>query len=265
MKKVDIIASCYNEEDNIAPFFNETIKYLNDDRYIYNILYVNDGSVDKTYEKVIELRKKLKEEERKNIKVSIISFIHNFGHEAAMCAGLNKSDADYLIFIDVDLQNPPQKIPEIMKEFEKGADCVLMRRVKYSSASLIKKFFSKSYYLFSTIVLRNKNERDVSDFFAIDKEVARAVSDKYNTRLRFIRSFVQKEAKNIAIVDYENAARNSGESRYNFFKLSKLAIISELSRMKFLRDRYKATNSSPIYIVDEQKTIYELGRGEVNE
>ena len=256
-KKVDIIASSYNEADNVSPFFNETTKYL-DNKYIYNILYVNDGSTDKTYERVLEIREKLKSEKNENLKVSIVSFVHNFGHEAAMCAGLDKSDADYLIFMDVDLQNPPKKIPETMEAFKKGADCILLKRVKYNDTSIIKKFFSKSYYLFSKYVLRNKNERDVSDFFAIDKNVAKNIREEYNTRLRFIRSFAQNEAKKKAIVEYENAARNSGKSRYNFFKLAKLAIISELSRIKYLRKKYEATIDEPIYIIDEQQTIYEV-------
>ena len=250
-KKVDIIASCFNEEDNIIPFYDETIKYL-DDKYDYNIVYVNDGSSDKTYEKALELINR----SDKKYPVSVVSFVHNFGHEAAMCAGLEQSNADYMIFIDVDLQNPPSKVPEIMKEFEDGADCVLLRRVKYQAASLLKRLTSKGYYLFSSIVLRNKNARDVSDFFAVDRNVANAVSEKYQTRLRFIRSFVQQEAKNIHFVNYENGERHSGASRYNYIKLTKLALISELSRSQFLRDRYKATNENPIYIIDENKTIY---------
>ncbi len=216
---------------------------------------MNDGSIDKTYEKIIELKES--EGVNENVKISYISFIHNFGHEAAMCAGLDNSDADYLIFIDVDLQNPPSKIPEILKKFEEGADCVLLRRVKYSSASLIKKLTSKGYYMFSKYILQNKNARDVSDFFAIDKEVAKRVKDNYKTRLRFIRSFVQNEAKHIDFVNYENAERFSGVSRYNYYILTKLAITSELSRIKFLRDKYKVTKDNPIYVIDEKRSSYE--------
>ena len=252
-KKIDIIASCYNEEDNIFPFFDETIKHIDIDKYYFNIVYVNDGSSDKTYENVMKLKEKYAD---KNIGISIISFIHNFGHEAAMCAGFDISNADYLIFMDVDLQNPPSKIVEIINMFESGADCVLLKRVKYN-ASFIKRFFSNAYYLFSSFVLRNRNERNVSDFFAVDKNLAKIISENYKTKLRFVRSFVQIEAKNIKIVDYENMVRNSGVSRYNFFKLTKLAIISELSRIKFLRDKYKATAENPVYIIDKNKTIYE--------
>ena len=95
-KLVDIIVSCYNEENNILPFFNEIIKYLNDDKYIYNIVYVNDGSIDRTYEEIIKAKDKLENEIRQgNIKLSVISFDKNYGHEAAMCAGIYNSKADY--------------------------------------------------------------------------------------------------------------------------------------------------------------------------
>jgi dolichol-phosphate mannosyltransferase len=255
-KKVDIIVSCYNEEDNIFPFYNETKKYLKDKKYDYRIYYINDGSTDKTFEKVLELKKKVDKEKNKLVKISCLSFVHNFGHEAAMCAGLETSKADYMIFIDVDLQNPPSKIPEIMKKFEKGADCVLLRRVEYKSASFMKRFTSRAYYWFSKYVLQNKNARDVSDFFAIDKQLAKQVKNKYKTTLRFVRSFVQKEAKNIEFVNYKNRERNSGVSRYDYFKLTKLAITSELSRSKFLRDKYKVTKNNPIYIADKKKSFY---------
>ena len=252
-KKVDIIVSCYNEEANIFPFYNETKKYIKDKKYDYNIFFINDGSTDKTFEKISELSKKASKEKNK---ISCISFIHNFGHESAMCAGLDNSKADYMIFIDADLQNPPKKIIEIMKRFEEGADCVLLRRVKYKTASFLKRFTSKAYYWFSKYILQNKNARDVSDYFATDKKLAKAVSKNYKTTLRFMRSFVQKKAKNIMFVDYENAERYSGVSRYNYVKLTKLAIVSELSRLKFLRDRYKATKDNPIYIIDKKKSFY---------
>lgn len=252
-KKVDIIVSSFNEEGNIFPFYDEATKYLNDKEYDYNIYYINDGSTDRTYEKTLELRNKIK---KSNVKVSCLSFTKNYGHEAAMCAGLNTSKADYMVFMDVDLQNPPKKIPEIMKKFEKGADCVLLRRVKYVTASWLKRFTSKAYYWISKNILRNKNAKDVSDFFAIDRKLAKIVGDKYKTTLRFVRSFVQKEAKNIMFVDYKNGKRYKGVSRYDYIKLTKLAIVSELSRSKILRDVYKETKKNPIYIIDKKRSFY---------
>ena len=258
LKKIDIIVSCYNEGNNISPFYDKIINYLTSDSYTYNIVFVNDGSTDKTYEKICEVKyKHLSNKSVNNIKVSYISLIHNFGHEASMCAGLDKSNADYLIFMDADLQHPPQKIPEIIEKFENGADCVLPRRTKYVNTSPVKKFFSKAYYYFSKFILRNKNIPDVTDFFAIDKDVAKRVKEKYNSRLRFLRSFVQLSSKNKSIIEYENADRYSGVSRYNYLKLVRLAITSELSRIKFLRDMYKATKENPVYIIDENRSSYE--------
>ena len=257
-KKVDIIVSCYNEESNISYFYNEIMKYLTDDNYFYNIVYVNDGSTDKTLDNIIETCSCHQTKSHiENVKVSYISFIHNYGHEACMCAGMDTSKADYIIFIDCDLQHPPKKIPEIMKKFEEGADCVLLKRTKYKNASLLKKITSRGYYLFSRYILQNKNIPDVSDYFAIDKELANVIKDKYKTRLRFLRSFVQAEAKNKMLIDYESEDRYSGVSRYNYLKLTKLAIISELSRSKFLREKYKATNDKPVYVIDENRSNYE--------
>ena len=90
----------------------------------------------------------------------------------------------------------------------------------------------------------------------MDNKLAKIVSNNYKTRLRFVRSFIQKEAKKIAFVNYENGIRNAGISRYNYIRLTKLAIISELSRAKFLRDMYKATKENPVYIIDNNKTLY---------
>lgn len=250
IKKVDIVVSCYNEEKNIVPFYNETKKHLKNKKYVYNIIYVNDGSTDNTFDEILKVSKK----STSKVKISYISFIHNFGHEAAMCAGLNNAKGDVLIFLDVDLQHPPKKVPIILKKFENGTDCVLMKRVKYETNTLLKKFFSNAYYIFSKYVLQNKNYNNVSDYFAIDKNVAKIVNDKYNTSLRFLRSFVQNEAKNIKIVDFNAIKRKKGSSKYDYIKLLKLAVISELSRSKILREKYKATKEKPIYIIDKKKT-----------
>ncbi|MBQ2205505.1 MAG: glycosyltransferase, partial [Lachnospiraceae bacterium] len=174
--------------------------------------YINDGSRDKTYEKILELKKKVSKERNSAVKISYLSFTHNFGHEAAMCAGMNTSKADYMIVMDVDLQNPPQKIPEILKKFEQGADCVLLKRAQYKNVSLMKKITSNGYYLFSKYILRNANERNVSDFFAVDKTLAKKVNDNYKTRLRFIRGFVQREATCLKKVNFKNGIRFSGVS-----------------------------------------------------
>ena len=162
IKKVDIIVSCYNEEDNIFPFYDKVIKFLNSNNYIYNIVYVNDGSIDNTYNNILEVSVQNKVNDGiHNINISYITFARNFGHESAMCAGLDNSNADYIIFMDVDLQHPPKKIPEIIKKFEEGVDCVLLKRTRYKNASLLKKLTSRGYYLFSRYILQNKNIPDV--------------------------------------------------------------------------------------------------------
>ena len=83
------------------------------------------------------------------------------------------------------------------------------------------------------------------------------LKEKYNTTLRFLRSFAQYEAKNKMLIEYESEDRHSGTSRYGYLKLIKLALISELSRISFLRDRYKVSKDNPTYIIDEKRSYYE--------
>lgn len=257
-KKIDIIVSCFNEENNISYFYDEVIKNIGDDKYLYNIVYVNDGSTDKTFENICEVvSHNLTKEQKENIKISYITFTHNFGHEAAMCAGLDTSNADYLIFMDVDLQHPPKKIPDIVNKLEEGADAVLLKRLKYKKASILKKITSRGYYYFSRYILQNKNIPDVSDYFAINRNLANIIKEKYDTKLRFLRSFVQIESKNKSVIEYEAEDRYSGESRYNYMKLIRLAIISELSRSRYLRNKYKVTEKNKIYEIDKNRSRYE--------
>lgn len=252
-KKVDIVVSCYNEEGNIYPFFYECKKYLNDKKYLYNVVFVNDGSNDKTYENIFNLA----HENKSELEISYISFVHNFGHEYTMWAGIDISVADYIIFIDCDLQHPVSKIPQILEKFENGFDCVLLKRIDYGNKTpIIKKFFSYSFYYFSRYILGNNIEPNVSDFFAINSDLARVIRKNYNTCLRFLRMFIQKEGNNIAIIEYDCLERKSGKSKFNFLKLVKLALTSEFARSLFLRNIYTPNNKRTKYIIDSKKTIY---------
>lgn len=251
MKSVDIIVSCYNEEDNIYPFFNECTKYLTNNNIKYRILFCNDGSVDKTYDNIL----KLKKENITKIEISCVSLVKNSGHEAAMCVGLDNSVADYLIFIDCDMQHPVSKINEIISKLDEGYDCILLKRINYGNVSVVKKFLSFSFYYLSRYILRNNIEPQVSDFFAITNKVASLIKENYNTKLRFLRMFAQKESKNSFIINYECVDRIYGKSKFNYMKLIKLAIVSELSRFKIFRNMFIPTDAKPIYKIDQNKTF----------
>ena len=138
--KISIIVPCYNEEEVIEKFYSEVSKVKSTMKKTeFEIIFVNDGSKDKTLEKMRALAK--------NKDVRYISFSRNFGKEAAMYAGLKESTGDYVAIMDVDLQDPPELLPEMYKIIESGEyDCVATRRVSRKGEPIIRSFFARMYY-----------------------------------------------------------------------------------------------------------------------
>ena len=217
-KKVCIIISSFNEEDNVKNIYNN-IK-VDEEKYDYNICFIDDGSRDNTYNNLLEI---------KNIDkhIKIIKFIHNFGHEACMIAGVDENvESDYFIILDCDMQHPPKYIKDILSKLDLGHDAVLMKRIENKSESFIHNFFSDTYYKFINIIFKTKLYKGVSDFIAFDKSIALILKNKYRYKNRFMRFIVEKYSKNPAIIEYEAEKRYSGESKYSFIKYVKLAMNS---------------------------------------
>ena len=138
MKKISVIVPCYNEQEAIPFFYDEIVKISkimeNDAEFEY--LFINDGSKDKTINVLRELAKR---DER----VKYVSFSKNFGKEAAMYAGLEKSSGDYIAVMDVDLQDPPELLVQMFQDLESGEyDCVATRRVSRKGEPPIRSLFA---------------------------------------------------------------------------------------------------------------------------
>ena len=140
MKKISIIIPAYNEEESL-PMLRGRIEKLMDSmkNYEFEILFVNDGSKDRT----IEIIKKMREEDTR---FNYVDFSRNFGKEIAMIAGLDYATGDCVIFMDADLQDPPELIPELVKYWEQGYDDVYAKRRSRKGETWLKKFTSKMYY-----------------------------------------------------------------------------------------------------------------------
>ena len=140
MKTITIIVPAYNEEEAL-PYFFDRIKNVVDDikNYNFEILFINDGSKDKT----LEIIKKYKEKENR---ISYVNLSRNFGKEVAMIAGLDYAKGDAIVFMDADLQDPPELIPELIKWWEEGYDDVYAKRKTRAGETWLKKFTSKMYY-----------------------------------------------------------------------------------------------------------------------
>ena len=140
MKKISIIVPAYNEEESIPYLEKRLVALMNNMKnYEFEVLFVNDGSKDRT----LELIKNLRERDKR---FCYVNFSRNFGKEIAMIAGLDYATGDAVILIDADLQDPPELIPELVKYWEQGYDDVYAKRKSRKGETFLKKFTSKMYY-----------------------------------------------------------------------------------------------------------------------
>lgn len=211
-KTISVVVSCYNEELALDQFYQETARILNKLNWDYELIFVNDGSQDGTMKILDGLS-------RKDKKVKVISFSRNFGHEAAMIAGLDYSSGDGVVCMDADLQHPPQYLPEIVRKLEEGYDVINMVRTKNESAGWFKNFASSAFYHLINVLSDVKFEPNASDFFVISRRAGDVLRDNYREKVRFLRGYVQNIGFNRTTIEYEAGIRVAGESKYSIKKL----------------------------------------------
>lgn len=217
MKKISIIIPAYNEEESL-PMLYERLNKLMDEvkKYEFEVLFVNDGSKDKTIEIIKELRKK---DER----ICYVDFSRNFGKEVAMIAGLDYAKGDAVIFMDADLQDPPELIPELIKYWEEGYDDVYARRKSRKGETWLKKFTSKMYYKILQSLTRVPIQKDTGDFRLLDKRCVNALK-KLRESQRCSKSMFSWIGYNKKEVLYDRDPRIAGSTKWNYRKLIDLAI-----------------------------------------
>ena len=170
-KKISAVVSVYNEELSLRHFYQVTSEILEKCAWDYEIVFVNDGSQDKSMEILTEFA-------QANEKVKVVNFARNFGHEAAMIAGIDHAGGDGIVCMDADLQHPPESIPAIIEKFEEGYEVISMIRTKNEGAGVIKKITSAAFYRVLNMMSRFKFENNSSDFFAISKNVAEVLQQR---------------------------------------------------------------------------------------
>lgn len=203
MKTISIVVPAYNEEDVIEIFYEETKKVLDNikDKYNYEILFVDDGSCDKTLEILKSLNKK-------DHKVQAISFSRNFGKEAGIYAGLSNAKGELVVLMDADLQNDPKIIIEMIKYIEDGYDIVTTVRNR-KHEKLIKSMFSRLFYK----LMKGSESVDIKDnaqdFRMITRQVVNAILElkEYNRFSKDIFSWVGFKTKYIEVENRKRVAR----------------------------------------------------------
>lgn len=211
-RTVSVVVSVYNEEKALEEFYRETAGVLKGLSWDYELLFVNDGSADKSLSVLKELA-------AKDARVRVISFSRNFGHEAAMIAGLDYSRGDCVICMDADLQHPPECIPAILAKMEEGAEVVNMVRTGNKSAGLVKNITSGGFYWVINHISDVRFEPNASDFFALSGRAAGVLKKSYREKVRFLRGYVQNIGFQKASIQYEARPRVAGESKYSLKKL----------------------------------------------
>ena len=213
-KLLSIIIPCYNEEQAIPLFYQETMKqefFFREKGVELEFIFVNDGSKDGTVEAVKELHK---QDER----VHLISFSRNFGKEAAIFAGLEMAKGDYTVLIDADLQDPPSILPEMYNYIEQGYDSVATRRVNRIGEPPIRSFFARCFYSLMQKISKTEIVDGARDYRLMTRQVTDAILSmkEYNRFSKGIFGWVGYQTK---WLEYENVQRVAGETKWSFWKL----------------------------------------------
>lgn len=217
MKKVTIIVPCYNEQESLPYFYQETVSVLQKINYDYEFLFVNDGSKDGT---LTILRELAAQDEH----ITYLSFSRNFGKEAAMFAGFCNASGDYVAVMDADMQDPPALLPQMLEILESGEyDSVATRRENREGEPPIRSFFARMFYR----IINKISDADIvdgaRDFRLMKREMVEAIVEMGENN-RFSKGIFGWIGFRTYWLSYKNVERVAGETKWSFWKLFKYSI-----------------------------------------
>ncbi|MCH5303243.1 MAG: glycosyltransferase family 2 protein [Ruminococcus sp.] len=216
--KLSLVVPCYNEQDNVELFYEETVKAFKNVSFDYEFVFVNDGSRDKTLEKLKKLYNEKTESD-----ITVVSFSRNFGKESAIYAGIKNASGDYVSLIDADLQQRPEVVLEMMDilENEVEYDCVAAYQGVRKEGKVITGFKSGFYKLINKLS-EVELHADASDFRTFTRGVADAIVEMGEYH-RFSKGIFSWIGFNTKYIPYEVQERNAGETKWSFSKLVRYA------------------------------------------
>ena len=219
MEKITVVIPCYNEEESIPLFYQEISKVIEKmkNKVIFELIFVNDGSKDQTLNEIRELSKL-------DQNVRYLSFSRNFGKEAAMLAGLEYATGDYITTMDVDLQDPPDLLEEMLRIIqEEHYDCVATKSTSRNGYSFFRKFCTKWYYRIVGAISKTEMVAGARDFRLMTRQMVDAILSmkEYNRYSKGLFSFVGFDTK---WIEFENQQRVAGTTKWSFWKLFSYAL-----------------------------------------
>lgn len=210
-----VVVPMYNEEAVLAETYRRLTEVMENSGYTYEIVFVNDGSRDKTPLLLNEICDK-------DNRVKLLDFSRNFGHQIAITAGMDHSSGQCIVVIDGDLQDPPELIPEMIKKWKEGYDVVYGKRISRKGESFFKKFTAAAFYRFLKAMTDVNIPVDTGDFRLIDRRVCEALKH-VNEKNRYVRGLVSWLGFKQTAIEFEREERFAGETKYPLRKMLKLA------------------------------------------
>lgn len=214
-KLLSLVVPAFNEEEAMEQSFERTYRAMSSIGYPFEIIYIDDGSRDRTWEIISRLA-------REHEEVKALRFSRNFGHQLAVTAGMDEAKGDAVIIMDADLQDPPEVIADMVKAWEQGADIAYGKRMHRKGETAAKKFTAWCYYRLLNFMSAYPIPLDTGDFRLLDKGVADEfkVLREHN---RFLRGMSAWLGYNAVPVEYVREERCAGKTKYTLKKMLKLA------------------------------------------
>ena len=252
MKQNTILIPIYNEEESLPLLKNRILGVIEKiPEYEFDILFVNDGSKDKSLEMIKEYRSNDK-------RFGYVNLARNFGKEAAMLAGLDYAEGDAVIIMDADLQDPPELIPELIHYWEEGYDDVYAQRTSREGETFLKKWTSKMYYKVLQKIAKIPVQKDTGDFRLLDRRCVNAIC-KLREEGRCSKSIFSWIGYNKKAVTFVREPRVAGKTKWNYKKLIDLAI-DGITSLSISPLRYATYVSIPIFLITMLYFIYVVVR-----
>ena len=212
---ISVVVPCFNEESCIAELYHRMVPVLTEVAESYEILFINDGSRDRT----LEIMRQLKAQDSK---VGYLSFTRNFGHEAGLTCGIANTKGDAVVLIDADLQDPPEVIRDLVRRWEQGFEIVYAQRRSRAGEKYLTLLTSSLFYRVYNKLAHVEMPVDTGDFRLMDAAVVRAFC-ALPERNRYVRGMISWTGYKQTGVLYDRDARYAGETKYRFYNRASLA------------------------------------------
>lgn len=221
MVKYSVVVPAFNEQEVLEETYRRLTEVMEQTNESYEIIFINDGSRDRTYEIAEAIC-------QRDSHIKLINFSRNFGHQIAVTAGMEYSSGQAIVIIDADLQDPPHIILEMIKKWKEGYDVVYGQRLKREGETFFKKFTAKCFYRILNKMTSMQIPVDTGDFRLIDRKVC-DVMNRIQEKNRYVRGLVTWVGFKQTAVEYKRESRFAGETKYPLKKMIKLATDAILS------------------------------------